>query len=215
MTGIDATAFPGLTGADQTNARNLLTDLSGSVDNIIQAFVLSGPTNPKFLHVGQVGTTPVVPSAEKMFLRDWRQNDFSAFFKDDWKIRPNLTLNIGVRWDWYGVGYDANGLTAAPAGGSAALFGISGTSFADQWQPGRLNGSLTKFELVGPNSPNPDKQLWKGDFNNFGPAVGVSWSLPWWGKTRPSFARDIASIITAPTIFRRSTIHSFRRPVRA
>ena len=53
-------------------------------------------------------------------------------------IRPNVTLNLGVRYEWYGVAYDHFGLTAAPVGGPSALFGISGTSFADQWQPGRL-----------------------------------------------------------------------------
>ena len=206
VTGIDATAFPGLTGADQTSARNLLTDLSGSVDNIIQAFVLSGPTNPKFLHVGQVGNSKIVPSAEQMFLRDWRQNDFSGFFKDDWKIRPNMTLNAGLRWEWYGAGYDANGLTAAPVGGKAALFGISGTSYADMWQPGRSGGSLTTLELVGPGSPNPDKQLWKDDYNNFGPAIGMSWSIPYWGQDKTLLRAGYS--VNYNGIFDISTLHN-------
>src|SRR6185295_210949 len=130
VTGIDGTG--GLAAADQVNARTLLTDLNGSLNDVIQAFVLSGPTNPEFLDVRQVGSK-IVPSTDKMFLRDWRQNDFSAFVKDDWKIRPSVTLNIGVRYDWYGVAYDNFGLLAAPVGGSSALFGISGTSFADMW----------------------------------------------------------------------------------
>jgi hypothetical protein len=180
--GIDATAAPGLNPNDQTNARNLLYDLSGSVNDIIEAFVLSGPTNPQFLNVNQVGNgNKIVPSAEKMFLRDWRQNDFSSFFKDDWKIRPNLTLNLGVRWDWYGVAYDNFGLTAAPVGGSKALFGISGTGFDAQWRPGAAGGSLTTLQLVGKNSPNSNQTLWKNDYNNFGPA-----------KTKPYSARVTA-----------------------
>src|SRR5262249_49058124 len=100
ITGIDSVA--NLHAADQTSARNLLPDLNGSVNDIIQAFVISGPTNPQFLDVSKAGSTPVVTSAEKMFLRDWRQKDFSAFFKDDWKITPNVTLNVGVRYEWYG-----------------------------------------------------------------------------------------------------------------
>ncbi|MBI2150151.1 MAG: TonB-dependent receptor [Acidobacteria bacterium] len=186
VTGIDGNTIPGLAGADQTNARTLLTNLSGSVDSIIQAFVLSGPANPKFLDVSQVGGK-IVPSAEKMFLRDWRQNDFSVFFKDDWKIRPSLTLNLGVRYDWYGVGYDNNGLTAAPAGGSSALFGVSGAGFDALWRLGASGGSLTTLQLVGKNSPHPEQNLWGNDYNNFGPAVGVSWSLPWWGKDKTVF----------------------------
>jgi len=187
ITGIDATAFSGLQGADQTAARNLLADLSGSVSDIIQAFVISGPTNPQFLDVSKAGTTPAVPSAEKMFLRDWRQNDFSTFFKDDWKITSNVTVNLGVRYDWYGVAYDNFGLTAAPAGGSGALFGVSGTDYSAQWRPGATGGALTTLTLVGKNSPNPKQLLWKNDYNNFGPAIGVSWSLPWWGKDKTVF----------------------------
>ena len=206
VTGIDTTTFPGLTGADQENARSLLTDLSGSVNDIIQAFVLSGPTNPEFLHVGQVGKSPIVPSAEKAFLRDWRQNDFATFFKDDWKIRPNLTLNLGLRWEWYGVAYDANGLTAAPVGGSSSLFGISGKGFEDMWQPGRMNGSLTVLELIGPNSPNPDRKLWKDDYNNFGPAVGVSWSLPWWGQDKTLFRAGYS--VNYNGVYDISTLHN-------
>ena len=168
-------------------ARNILADLSGSVNNIIQAFVISGPTNPTFLDVSKAGSTPAVPSAEKMFLRDWRQNDFSWFFKDDWKIRPSVTINLGVRYDWYGVAYDNFGLLASPIGGSKGLFGISGTGYDAQWNPGASGGSLTTLQLVGKHSPHADQTLWRNDYNNFGPAIGVSWSIPWLGKDRTVF----------------------------
>ena len=28
----------------------------------------------------------------------WRQWDFEPYFQDDWRIRPNLTLNLGIRY---------------------------------------------------------------------------------------------------------------------
>jgi hypothetical protein len=206
ITGIDATAAPGIAAADLTLARNILADLSGSVNDIIQAFVISGPVNPVFLDVSKAGTTPVVPSAEKMFLRDWRQSDFSWFFKDDWKIRPSLTLNLGLRYDYYGVAYDNFGLTAAPVGGSKALFGLSGTGFDARWRPGATGGALTTLQLVGKNSPNPGDKLWRDDYNNFAPAVGFSWSLPWWGRDKTVFRAGYG--INYNGIYDISTLHN-------
>jgi hypothetical protein len=84
--------------------------------------------------------------------RDFHQNELGWFFKDDWKIRPSLTLNLGVRWEWYGVPYEGSGLMAAPVGGSNELFGLTGASFADWYKPGD-RGQLTKVEFVGKHSP--------------------------------------------------------------
>jgi len=35
---------------------------------------------------------------------------------------------------------------------------------------------------VGPNSPNPDQAIYNRDLNNFGPAVGFAWNIPWGGQ---------------------------------
>ena len=51
-------------------------------------------------------STPQVPNN-----RHWRyQNEISAYFKDDWKFRPDLTLNVGVHWEYYGMPYEHDGL---------------------------------------------------------------------------------------------------------
>ena len=107
----------------------------------------------------------------------------SFFFKDDWKIRQDLTLNLGLRYEWYGVPYESHGMMAAPVGGSSGLFGRSGSSFEDWYRPGE-RGTDTLVEFVGKNSPNPEKLLYNNDWNNIGPSVGLSWSLPWGGKDK-------------------------------
>jgi len=160
----------GLTGTSVTTAQDLLLDLSGSVSGASLTFNVNSATAQSFQALPRI--------------KDFHQNEWSAFFKDDWKIRPDLTLNLGVRYDWYGVPWDKNGTNVSVAGGAAGLFGISGTSFADMWQPGHLAGQPTLLQLVGKNSNHPNTQLYNDDWNNIGPAVGLSWSLPWGGKEK-------------------------------
>ncbi|MGH9842501.1 MAG: TonB-dependent receptor domain-containing protein [Blastocatellia bacterium] len=38
-----------------------------------------------------------------------RNNRWSAYFLDNWKLTRNLTANIGLRWDYFSVPFDANG----------------------------------------------------------------------------------------------------------
>jgi hypothetical protein len=37
---------------------------------------------------------------------EYRSNNYSVFAQDDWKIRPNLTLNLGVRTEIFGAFHD-------------------------------------------------------------------------------------------------------------
>ena len=170
VTGINT--ISGLVGTNVTTAQNLLLDLSGSVSgaSLSNGFNVKSATDQVF--------------EAKNRVKDFHQNEWGAFFKDDWKIRPDLTLNVGVRYDFYGVPWEIQGRNAVPVGGSAGLFGISGTSFADMWQPGRIAGKPTELQLVGKNSDHPNTLFYNNDRNNFAPAVGLSWSLPWGGKDK-------------------------------
>jgi hypothetical protein len=162
--------IPGI-GQNSGTATTLLNNLVGSVGSFQQAFNSPGGANPVFL-------------ANEGKVRHWRETELSVFFKDDWKITPNLTLNLGVRYEWYGVPYDANGKAAAPIGGTAAIFGVSGTSMDALFQPGISKGQLTKVQLVGKNSPNESVKLWNNDWNDFAPAVGLSWAIPYFGRNK-------------------------------
>jgi hypothetical protein len=61
---------------------------------------------------------------------------------------------------------------------------LSGTDFSALRRPGVTNGSLTRLQLVGKNSPNEDTPLYEPDWNNFAPAVGFSWALSYFGKNK-------------------------------
>src|SRR5262249_36610142 len=143
---------------------------------ISQAFILNDPTWTDFR--GYTETDGYYK------VRKIDQTEFDLFFKDDYKVLPSLTLNLGVRWDYYGVPYVENGLTPAVVGGGLAGFGWTGRSCADFWNLGPQKGDLTTLELVGPNSPHSNKQLYKDDWNNIAPAVGFSWRVPWFGDNK-------------------------------
>lgn len=161
-------------GANQTGAQNMLNDLSGSLGSLTQALNSPGGANPGFL-----------PGEPKQ--RTWRAPEFALFFQDDWKVTKALTLNLGLRYEWYGVPSDPNGKTAGLAGGSAGIFGISGTDWGSLFRPGASGGGLTRVELVGPGSANADRKLYKNDWNNWSPAVGMAYSLPWLGRDKTIF----------------------------
>jgi hypothetical protein len=163
-------AIPAI-GANGTIATNILNILNGSLASVQQALNSPGGPNPQFL-------------AGEGKQRTWRAREFGIFFQDDWKIRQNLTINLGMRYEWYGVPWEANGKTAALANGSAGIFGLSGTDFGSMFRPGVLTGSLTEIILVGRNSTNPNRLLYNNDWNNIAPVVGVSWSPDFLGKNK-------------------------------
>ena len=181
---IAGTALNGVTGLAGTansgnNAamRNLMSFMAGSLASVAQFRFIQDPAKlTKF--------EDYLTYSQRT--RDLHyQNESSAFFKDDWKALKSLTLNLGVRWDYFAVPYESHGLMPLPVGGADKIWGISGSSFADWMKPG-VRGAVTGIEFVGKNSPNPGKTWYPNDYNNIGPAVGFSWQVPWFGEGKTS-----------------------------
>jgi hypothetical protein len=156
--------FTGI-GSNATVAQNLLLDLTGSLSLASAVLNSPGGPNPQF-----------IPGESRY--SDLLTREYDGYFKDDFKVTPSLTLNLGVRYEWYGVPFDGKGRAVALAGGQAGIFGISGTNFGALFQPGASGGSLTQVQLIGPGTPHPDTKLYNNDNNNFAPAMGLAWSLP-------------------------------------
>ena len=163
VTNVNATAIPGLSATNQTNAQNMLTDLSGSISKISEGFDLPNATATQFLGY---------KDGYVMHDRDWHSNEASMFFKDDWKFSRRLTFNFGIHWEYFGVPYEGKGRAGLPVGGAEA--GACGISC----------GALTVDQFVGKNSPNPNLKIYKDDYRGFAPSVGFSYSLPWFGEDK-------------------------------
>jgi len=100
------------------------------------------------------------PSDNKFF----KQHEFDWYGQDTWKIRPNFTLNLGLRYQYNSVPYETSG-------NLSNLLQNPG-SFA--------TGQAVTFSVVGPGSGH---QLYQPDYKDIEPRVGFSWD-PWKdGKT--------------------------------
>jgi hypothetical protein len=104
--------LPGLLGQASTgtaargNVNNLLYWMNGSVATVLQSYWIEGYNNV---------ATGAWDDASTVGDRYRNQIFFqsNAFAKDDYKITKRLTLNLGVRWEYYASPYLESGLTTA------------------------------------------------------------------------------------------------------
>jgi Carboxypeptidase regulatory-like domain len=106
----------------------------------------------------------------------FRFNDLSAYFATDWKAAKRLTLNLGVRWEWFGwptekagqIGnfdFEALNNTENPVNFFLVPDNVRDVGFT------ALSGAIEASRRAGNNHTLKDQ-----DLNNFAPRFGFAFS---------------------------------------
>ena len=136
--------FPGGISSDELSAAAaLLATLGGVVDSADQTFNVASPTS------GFVDGAP-----ERRVLS---QDFLYLYAGDTWRVAPETSLTLGVRWELHGVPDETQGLALLPVGGAAAVL-----------DPDAV------VDFAGSSHGRP---FFDRDWNNFSPNVGLAHRL--------------------------------------
>ena len=129
-------------------ANNLLHLLGGIIDSGTQTF---NPTDP---------TSSFAPTSLR---QNYGYNNYAGYISDQWRLRPELTLNLGLRYDVITALRLKNRIALEP------IIPEGADPIAALLDP---NGG---YQIVGGNA-GCDGCFFKTDKNNFAPIVSVAWA---------------------------------------
>jgi hypothetical protein len=124
---------------------------------------------------------------------DVRGKSIYLFAQDSWKLRPNLTLNYGLRWEFNQPIYDAGKrYQTFRAGQADTVFkcALSDTSLGNLGytdpncaDPSSDSAAVFPLGLVIPGDRGVQRGLTQSYYNSWAPRIGIAWD-PWKnGKT--------------------------------
>jgi hypothetical protein len=150
--------FPGASSSNLTAARRLYAMLTGRVSSIDGDLRLNEQTG----EYDYMGTG----------IQRARMREGGLFLQDAWRVKPNLTVNAGLRYELQYPFYPLNSSysTATPAD----LCGISGTNNAttcNLFQPGVQPGVHPQFVNFGKG-----QRAYNVDYDNLAPSIGAAWT---------------------------------------
>ena len=107
-----------------------------------------------------------------------RSRSYAGYFQDDWKVTPNLTLNLGVRWEMQTRAInvlkdEGRGMAVFHAPTRQIVIGGADgpRSFRDP-----VTGEPDAITIEGGAQFGIPEGLYNNDLNNFVPRLGFAWS---------------------------------------
>jgi len=147
----NSTNFPGgLSSTQFTTANNLLAFLTGALNTGVQTFNVADRTS---------GFTPRVGS-----VRHLDYNTLAFYGSDTWRVKENLSLNIGMRWEYIGPLTERDGLGLMPVNTSLDV----------------LRDPKAVLDFAGRGT---GREFLAKDLNNFAPNFSFAWDPFKTGKT--------------------------------
>lgn len=169
-----------IASADRLRFDNLYNDLLGRVSQI----------NTTFYSNLEQFQTPGTPRVRNFIFKD-----YGYYFQDDWRLRPNLTLNLGLRYEFYGAPYERDGFQG------------------DIEQ--NIAGLVNTVSQISNLTVKKTNSWYRNDWNNFAPRFGFAWSPGKGGKTsiRGSWGVFYDRVIGAASIDPDSTTPGFAQAI--
>ena len=104
--------------------------------------------------------------------RRFAQDTYEPYIQDIWKVSPNLTLTLGLRYSLFSPVWETNGLQVCPSPSLGQWFGLRANS-GGRGTPSNQDVPL-QVDWCGP--ANGKKGYWNWDFGNLGPHVAFAWA---------------------------------------
>jgi outer membrane receptor protein involved in Fe transport len=141
------------------------------LDGLMHQFQSAVNPQGKFPCVDPANPDPscllTLPVGQPNFSRSNRYNELGLYGQDSWKIGPHFTLNLGMRWEYFGTQHNKD-----PNLDSNLYF------------PTEPNQFLAIRDSGVATTPNgPLGGLWKKNWHDFGPRLGFAWDVFGDGKT--------------------------------